>query len=185
MDLFRREPLHERLAREGGLQAEPLPAPAPPPWMETGIHGVNRPRQWDAVVSVEAAGVEGDRAQFVAVGDDSLVIEEGVDVEPLAAALDETGTVKPPYRAEAVRRGESQWAVGIKQIQVVELTDDPEGDEVTLTMRDGERELLIDGRPVFGSIPAFERLGAARGASYVVQGRRLVGALWEVRALPL
>ena len=89
MGLFRRrEPLHERLAREGGLGPQPLPEAAPPGWMETGIHGVQRPREWDAVVTVEAEGVEGDRALFVALADQTLLVEEGENVEPLANALD-------------------------------------------------------------------------------------------------
>jgi hypothetical protein len=179
----RREPLHERLAREGGLRGEPLAGPAPPPWMETGIHGVNRPREWDAVVTVEAEEVEGDRVQFVDPGDGTLVIELGEDVEPIAAALD--GLAKAPYRAEAVRRGENQWAVGLRRVEVAELVDDPQGQELTLTMRDGERTLVVDGAPVFGSIPALEQRGAVCGESYVVQAHRLSGALWEVKALPL
>lgn len=184
MPLFRRrEPLHERLAREGGLTSGPPPEPAPPGWMESGIHGVPRQREWDAVVAVEAEGVEGDRARFVALQDETLVVEEGGDVEPLAQALDDV--VQPPYRAEAVRRGETQWAVGVRRIQVVELEDDPEGEELTLMVRDGERELLVGGAPTFGSIPELERLGATRGDSYVVQGRRLSGPLWEVRVAPL
>jgi hypothetical protein len=179
----RREPIHERLAREGGLRPGPLPEAAPPRWQEVGIHGVHRPREWDAVVAVEAEGVEGDQARFVALPDETLLVEEGIDVDPLAAALDDV--VQPPYRAEAVRRGPTQWAVGVRRIEVVELEDDPEGDEVTLTSRDGERTLLVDGAPAFGSIPALERLGAARSANYVVQARRLVDALFEVRVVPL
>lgn len=184
MPLFRRrEPLHERLAREGGLGAPPLEGPGPPGWMETGIHGVPREREWDAVVAVEADGVQGDRARFVALPDNSLLVEEGGEVEPLADALDEV--VQPPYRAEAVRRGETQWAVGVRRIEVVELKDDPEGEEVTLTSREGERTLLVDGRQAFGSLPALERLGSARSESYVVEGRRLEGSVWEVRVTPL
>ncbi len=182
MGLFRRrEPLHERLAREGGL-GQPLPEAAPPGWMETGIHGVQRPREWDAVVTVEAEGVQGDRARFVALADQTLLVEEGENVEALADALD---NVPPPYRAEAVRRGESQWAVGIHRIEVVSLPDAPEGQELTLTARDGGRTLLVDGAPVFGSQPELERLGEARGESYVVQGNRLADDLWEVRVVPL
>jgi hypothetical protein len=30
-----------------------------------------------------------------------------------------------------------------------------------------------------------ERLGEARASSYVIQGRRLVDRLWEVRVVPL
>ncbi len=181
MPLFRRrEPLHERLAREGGLGMEPPVEPASHGWMETGIHGVHRPREWDSVVTVEAEGAEGDRALFVALPDDTLLVEEGGDVDALAAALE--GVVAPPYRAEAVRREERLWAVGIRKIEVVDLPDDPGGDELMLTMRDGERTLIVDGQPVFGSIPALEELGRARGGeSYVVEARRLVDRFWEVR----
>ncbi len=161
----------------------PLPEPGRPGWMETGIHGVHRAREWDAVVTVDAEGVKGDRARFVALADESLLIEEGDEVDPLADALE--GVVPPPYRAEAVRRGETQWAVGIRRIAVVELPEDPGGDQLTLTVRDGERTLLVDGASIFGSIPALEELGASRGESYVVEAHRLEGALWEIRVTPL
>lgn len=206
MPLFRRrEPLHERLAREGGLQPQPLPEPRPPwgaegdrssgrsvagsagnasipRWMETGVHGVPRERRWDAVVTVEAEGVDADAALFVALPDDTLVVEEGGDVEALAAALDTV--VEPPYRAEAARRSETQWAVGVRRIRVVELADDPEGEEVTLTVNAGERMLAVDGAQAFGSIGELEALGGGREA-YVVRARRLDGALWEVEVMPL
>ena len=183
MPLFRRsEPLHERLAREGGLGTGGAEEPGPPGWMETGVHGVPRARRWDAVVTVEAEGVQGDEARFVALADDTLVIEEGGDLEPLAAALDDV--VQPPYRAEATRRSGAQWAVGLRRIQVIELSDDPEGDEVTLTVQGGERVLSIDGAQAFGTIPALEALGGGR-SSYVVQARRIDGASWEVEAMPL
>jgi len=179
----RREPLHEQLARQGGVDADPIEKPGPPGWMETGIHGVPRAREWDAVVTVEAEGVEGESARFVALPGDVLVVEEGGDVEPLANAVDQVATI--PYRAEAARRGESQWAVGIRELDVVELTDDPGGEELTLTVNDGERELLVDGAHAFGSLPALERFGENRGRSYVVRARRLDGAMWEVEAMPL
>jgi hypothetical protein len=183
--LFRRsEPLHERLAREGGLAPPPLAEPPPPGWMETGIHGIHRERQWDAVVTVEAEGVEGDAVHFVALPDNTLLVDEDVDADPLAAALDDT--FDSPYRAEAVRRGESQWAVGIRRIEVVDLGDNsPDGEELTLTWRDGNHELLVDGTPAFGSIAALQRLGESRADSYVIQGRRLADRLWEIRVAPL
>ena len=185
MGLFRRnEPLHERLAREGGLRTGQLPEAAPPRWMEAGIHGVHRPREWDAVVTVEVEGIDAGEVHFVALPDDTLLVDEDVDAEPLATALDDVAD--PPYRAEAVRRSETQWAVGIRRIEVVDLGDDaPDGEELTLTATDGERELRVDGVPTFGSIPPLEELGSARSPSYVVQGRRLDRALWEVRIAPL
>jgi hypothetical protein len=182
--LFRRRaPLHEQLAREGGLDVGPLREPRPPGWMETGIHGVPRAREWDAVVTVEVDGVEGEQARFVALRDDTLIVEEGEDVEPLASAIDQIASL--PYRAEAVRRGESQWAVGIREIEVVELADDPGGSELTLTARDRERTLLIDGAETLASIPELEQLGSTRGTSYVVRATRLDGSVWEVEAAPL
>ena len=150
---------------------------------ETGIHGVHRAREWDAVVTVEVEGVPGDRVRFVALPDDTLLVEEGEEVDPLADALD--GVQAPPYRAEAIRRGEMRWAVGLRRIEVVELPDDPGGNELMLTVQDGGRTLLVDGAPVFGSIPALEQLGATRGESFVVEGHRLEGTVWEVRASPL
>jgi hypothetical protein len=179
----RRESLHEQLAREGGLDLRPVGEARPPGWMETGIHGVPRAREWDVVTTVQVEGVEGELARFVALRDDTLVVEEGGDVEPLAAALD--GVAALPYRAEARRRGESQWAIGLRTIEVVELADDPGGDEVTLTVHDGHAELLVDGAHEFGSIGQLEQLGSGRGSSYVVQARRLDGSIWEVEALPL
>jgi len=180
----RREPLHRQLAREGGLEVEPFSGTRPPGWMETGIHGVPRAREWDVVLAVDAEGVAGDRARFVALPDDTLLVEEGEDVEPLAAAIDQTGAA-PPYRAEAARRGETQWAVGLRAIDVVELPDDPGGDELTLTVHDGERTLLVDGAQAFGSVPQLDEFGSGRGRSYVVRARRLDGSLWEAEAMPL
>jgi hypothetical protein len=166
------------------MSAPPLDEPAPPGWMETGIHGVHRARQWDAVVTVEVEGIEGDAVHFVALPDDTLLVDEDVDAEPLASALDDVA--QPPYRAEAVRRGDTQWAVGIRRIEVVDLGDDaPDGEELTLTEREGVIELLVEGGPGFGSIPALEQLGAKRSRNYVVQGRRLDGTLWEVHVTPL
>jgi hypothetical protein len=182
--LFRREePLHVRLAREGGLPGEAPREPPPLGWMETGIHGVPRAREWDAVVAVDAEGIEGDRVQFVALDDDTVVVEEGEDVEPIAAALDDV--IDPPYRADARRRAEDQWAVGLRHIDVIELPDDPGGDEVTLTISDGDRTLDVDGQREFGSIRELEALGPAGGEPFVVRAHRLDGKVWEVEVLPL
>src|SRR5262249_24512217 len=141
--------------------------------------------EWDAVVAVEAEGVDGDVVHFVALPDDTLLVEEDVEAEPIAAALEDV--VEPPYRDEAVRRSETQWAVGIRRIQVLDLGDDsPQGDELTLTWRDGSHEGTVGGALEFGTIPVLERLGQESGAaSYVVQGRRLADTLWEVRVTPL
>lgn len=180
----RREPLHERLAREGGLvEAEPPPHDTTPRWGAAGIHGVARPRQWDATALVEAPEVGGDEAAFVALPDGTLLVETGDAVEALAAALDER--VEAPYRAEAVRRQGSLWAVAARRIEVVRLPG-AQGEEIEFTAHEGERSLRIDGMPTFGGVPELERLAAARGLdSYAVYAARLDADLWEVRLAPL
>jgi hypothetical protein len=176
LTLFRRqEPLHVRLAREGGIPLEE--PPTRPAWDEAGIHGLHRVREWDAVVTLEAPDVEGDRAAFVALPNGDFVVEEGPDgVKPLAAALERE--LRPPYRAEAVRRGEGLWAVAGRRIEVVELPG-VSGEELEVTTHGDERTLLVDGERGFGGMPQLER------PEHVVRARRLDGELWEVDAAAL
>jgi hypothetical protein len=47
------------------------------------------------------------------------------------------------------------------------------------------RELHVDGRRSFGSVPALERLGEAEGREFVVRARRVDGSVWEVEATAL
>jgi hypothetical protein len=176
VSLFRRgEPLHVRLAREGGLSLDDLgdgDTLPPPPWDAAGIHGIHRAREWDAVVTAEAPGLEGQRARFVALSNDVLLVEEGPDhVEPLAVAVE--ARLAPPYRAEAVRRERDLWAVAARSIDVVELPG-VTGDEIELASHGSERTLVVDGRGVSGTIPALER------PEQVARARRLDGDTWEV-----
>jgi hypothetical protein len=184
MGLFRRrEPLHERLAREGGLASwEPAQETWAPRWMEVGVHGTARPRRWDAVVTAPLE-LAGDAVVFVALPNGTLLVEGDDDVPdgaltPLAEAIEET--LPPPYRAEAVRRGGAVWAGAASAIEVVELPPGTSGDEIVLSVSDGERTLKVDDFPSFGSVPALEQLGASRHEAYVVHATHLDGDLWEV-----
>ncbi len=176
----RKEPLHERLAREGGLVERPPHDPSPR-WGEVGIHGVHRQRQWDAVAAVEAPELEGDEARFVTLPDGTLVTEtDDLDVEPLAEALE--ASLQPPYRAEAIRRADGVWAVAARRIRVETVEEEVDGDELVLTIHAGERTLEVEGSHAFGGLPALERLVAGDA---VVTARRLDGSLWEVEVAPL
>ena len=181
MGLFRRKPLHQRLAEEGGLVEPQRGRPLFTGVIgETGIHGVPRERQYDAVVTTDAPDVPGAAAQFVGLEDGSLLIEEGDgDLTPLADAIEQQLT--RPYRAHAVRRGESQWAVAGRRLRVVELPG-RDGDEAELAVRGDEHTLVVDGSRSFGTIPELEAL--ADGDS-VIRAARLDGDLWEVRVDPL
>ena len=175
--LRRGEPLHVRLAREGGLSLDEDTPSAPAPWDVSGIHGRAQPREWDVVTTVDAPMLIGERASFVAVSENELFIEQGPgDVEPLAAAVERE--LQPPYRAEAVRRQGALWAVAARRTELVRL-EGVAGEEIELTVRDGFRTLLIDGQQSFGSLQALER------PEHVVRATRLDGELWEVRFDPL
>lgn len=185
----REEPLHEKLAREGGLPfgGERPPHDTRPRWGEAGIHGVHRPREWDVVVNADAPELRGKSVDFVVLADGTLVVAQGVDadaLEPLAEALD--GQLQAPYRAHAVSQGEGRWVAGARLIEVIDLVDEQvEGDEIELALRGGDRSLLVDGRPAFGSLRPLERFGEERGEEYVVRARRLEGDLFEIEAAPL
>lgn len=182
MALFRRsKPFHERLAEEGGLVEPPARQPLYTGVIpETGIHGVPRERRYDAVVTVDAPDLEGPEAQFVALADGSLLVEEGSgNMTPLADAIEQE--VKRPYRAIAVRRGETQWAVAGHALRVVALPE-PGGDEVELALRGEERTLVVDGIREFGTVPELETLAPGDA---VIRAARLDGNLWEVRIDPL
>jgi hypothetical protein len=177
--IFRREPIHKKLARDARLAGETAPLDARPQWGEVGIHGVPRPRHWDVVVAAETPGLSGDEVHFVALPNGDLVVDEDEpagSLAPLADAVEQT--LRVPYRAEAVRRGGDAWAVAARTIEVADF--EAEGDELELVATDGERVLTVDGSRVFGSIPELERLGSRESDSYVVRAVRLEDGLWEV-----
>jgi len=147
------------------------------PWDIAGIHGLQRARQWDVVVSVEATELEGEHALFVALPAGELLVEQGPAApERLALAVDEE--LPRPYRAEAVRRERGLWAVAANAIELVELPGIA-GEEIEVIWHGADRVLTVDGERSFGTIAALERQG------YVVRARRVVGEFWEVEADPL
>jgi hypothetical protein len=180
----REKPIHEQLADEGGMTLAQTGGREVAPWDKAGIHGVPRPRKWDAVVSAEA-DLPGDAVHFVALPDRTLIVDEDVpedELTPLADAVELE--LNPPYRAEATRQGERLWAIGATKIDVATITDEIDGDTVELAVQDGEQTLLVDGAPGFGSVLELERLAEGM-PSYVARADRIDGDLWEVTVLPL
>jgi hypothetical protein len=184
LSLRRREPLHERLAREGGLVfgGEHPPHGTHPRWGEVGIHGIHRPREWEVLGVAEASALTGDELEFVVLPDGTVLVDDDLPegaLAPLADSVEET--LSPPYRARAVRRAESLWAVAANTIEVVELPEETAGAQIDLTLQDGRRTLMVDGERAFERVRALERLGEERGlAAFVVHAERLDGPLWEV-----
>ena len=194
MGFFRRErPIHQQLAKEGGLDyardlvdlspREPID-PRHPFWQVVGIHGIPREREWDAVASAEAPGLPGDNVEFVALPDGSLVVDEDVPdgtLVPLADAL----SLPAPYHAFGLRQDADVWSVAAKRVQVVEVPELVEGDELQLVVTDETRTLVVDDMPSSASIPSLEAFAAEQFGSFVLRASRLDDLLWEVTVIPL
>jgi hypothetical protein len=150
-------------------------------WLAAGITGLARGREWDAIATVEGGGSVGDEAVFVAL-EDGRLLPEGrteADLQAMAGAL--AASIDPPYRALARRQPEF-WAVGAVSIEVVQLRDDPGGDSLEIVRTDEGLTTTIDDAPTGTPLPELERLGEARGSTYVVRANRLDGPLFEVES---
>jgi hypothetical protein len=194
LGFFRRErPIHQQLAKEGGLDyardfadlspREPID-PQHPFWQVVGIHGIPREREWDAVASAEAPGLPGDDVEFVVLPDGSLVVDEDVPdgtLAPLADAL----SLPAPYHAFGLRQDADVWSVAAKRVQVVEVPEHVEGDEIQLVVTDETRTLVVDDMPSSASIPSLEAFAAEQFGSFVLRASRLDDLLWEVTVIPL
>lgn len=196
MALFRRRPLHAVLAEQGGLAgalagetAAPGLAADTPGWDglqrgEAGIHGVPRARRWDTVVTATAPGLTGDELRFAAV-EGELVGAGGEPPRELRTLADAVEQVlAPPYRAEAVRKDEANWAVAARRIQVV-AQPDLTGNDAELVVRPDGWTLSIDGELTLRAAPALAAYGDGLGPERVVRAWRIVGDLWEVEATAL
>jgi hypothetical protein len=194
LGFFRRErPIHQQLAREGGLDYAPDLAdlsprepidPRHPFWQVVGIHGIPREREWDAVASAEAPGLPGDEVEFVVLPDGSLVVDEDVPdgtLAPLADAL----SLPAPYHAFGLRQDADVWSVAAKRVQVAEVPEHVEGDEIQLVVTDETRTLVVDDMPSSASIPSLEAFAAEQFGSFVLRASRLDDLLWEVTVIPL
>jgi hypothetical protein len=154
-------------------------------WVEAGISGIPRTREWDAVAAARAAA-QGEEAVFVLLDDGRLLPLHGPREAMDAAARALEGELDTPYRAVVVRKEGDTWAVGAVRIEVAELPADTEGEELLLTVtEEGERALEIDGRPSLEGIEAIEQAAGGRYDAFVLRAARLEGRLWEIGIDPL
>ena len=196
MGFFRREePLHEKLAREGGLDfrrsveetdGPPVIDPDHPLWRIAGIHGIPRAREWDAVLTAIAPDLPGDETDFVALPDGTLFTDEELPagaLEPIAEGFE--GLIDAPYHAVALRQDDEVWSAGAIRVAVVDVPEEVDGDQVDLAVNDGERKVLVDGAESRAEIPSLENFAAQQFGSFVLRASRLDETLWEVTVLPL
>lgn len=182
MGFRRREPLHERLAREGGIMLPGSGSPRRPAWDQVGIHGLHRMREWDAVLTIEA-DAPGTEARYVVL-DESVVVESDEEL-PDAFAEAFEGRLEPPYRVVAVRQSGDVWALGGRRIETAKLADAP-GEELDLAVGEDGTTLLVDGERTFGSVGALDDLARRRGLDrYAIHAERLDGDVWEIQVAAL
>jgi hypothetical protein len=193
--LRRGEPIHEKLAREGGLDlprgvnevaGPPTIDPTHPVWQVAGIHGIPRVREWDAVTSAVAPELPGDEADFVALADGTIYTDDDLPdnaLPPLADALE--GRLEAPYHALARRQDGDLWSVAAMRVTVLEVPEVIEGDKVEVAINEGERTIRVDDVETKVAIPSLEEYASQQFGSFVLRASRLDDTLWEVTVLPL
>ena len=185
----RRRPLHEELA-EGTELLEWQSTYESAPQLFQGtldvLHG-GRPRRWEAVATAEAPELDGDRVEFTALPNGTLLVEEDVPdgaLSPLAEAIEQS--LAAPYRAEAVRSEDGDvWGVAANRIDVLNVPEEIGGDTVSLAVQGDERTLLVDERAVWTEVPTLETYARERHDDFVLHAERLDGDLWWVKVNPL
>ena len=165
-------------------------------WVETGVSGLARQREWDATSIVEVRElVATDEAEidFRLLGDGSLV----GDVSPgVLADLTKDLRIDPPYAARAVRQNETEWMVGAVRMEsnLVELPGEVEALALEAAVPpEGETMYVVDGEilaeppegPVAAALAELERLGADRFQAFVARADRLEDGRWELTVDPL
>lgn len=165
-------------------------------WVESGVSGLARLREWDATAIAEVpalAGSEQVEIDFRVLGDGSVIGDVSADV---VAELTRDLGVAPPYAARAVRQNEREWTVGALRIES-ELVALPAGiDAVSLEAAvppEGEAMYVVDGEflaeapagAAADALAELERLGAERFQAFVARADRLEDGRWELTVDPL
>jgi hypothetical protein len=165
-------------------------------WVETGVSGLARAREWDATAIAEVQALRAsDEAEvdFRVLGDGSVIGSVSADA---LAELTQGLELEPPYAVRAVRQSEIEWMVGALRFDS-ELVELPGGiDAVALELAvppEGETMYLVDG-DVLAEEPAgavadgfaeLGRLGADRFQAFVARADRLEDGRWEMTVDPL
>ena len=150
------------------------------------MSGLAPPREWDAVETTDCE-TSGQQCTFVVLERGRFLAEDGDAAGVMECAAEAIGSgVRTPFRAIALRQHGDTWAVGAVAIEVADLPADVEGDELMLTVTEqGERELIVDGRPAVAGLTALEQVARGGHDAYVLRAKRLQGSLWEVLVDPL
>jgi hypothetical protein len=185
----------------------PEQAPDHPPvdplalrWVEAGVSGLARRRDWDAVEIVDVPELEGvplEELRFARLADGTIVSDEAPPIGPavLERLADRAAeVVRPPFEALAARRTRLQWCVAVREVRLAEIGLPPiQAAELVLAIGpSGEPELLVDGAPPAAMTPELEsaqaileRAGRARYDAFVARARRVASERWALSVDPL
>ncbi|HJS69878.1 MAG TPA: hypothetical protein VJ744_03670 [Gaiellaceae bacterium] len=165
-------------------------------WVESGVSGLARAREWDATALVQAPSLRGYEAgelEFRVFADGTVIGD--VPPEAVTELTGELG-LAPPLVVRAVRQGDSEWTVGALQLES-ELLALPQGiSAMSLEVAvppDGETMLLVDGEmvtevpegPEGEALATLESRGAARFQAFVARADRVEDGRWELTVDPL
>ena len=165
-------------------------------WVETGVSGLARQREWDATAIAEVSelrATEEAEIEFRLLGDGSVI----GDVAPtVLAELTKDLRIEPPFAARAVRQNETEWMVGALRLEsgLVELPAGVESLSLEVAVPpEGEAMYIVDGE-ILGEAPSgaqaeafgrLEELGAERFQAFVARADRLEDGRWELTVDPL
>lgn len=170
-------------------------------WVEAGVSGLARSRDWDRVEVLtvpELADDSVEELRFGVLADGTVVAvsPSGIDpglVERLAGRLQEA--LEGPFEAVAARRTRLEWSLAGRALRLEEVTLPPlAATELVVALGPGDEQptVLVDGEepaePADALAEAVGRLGALGGErydSFVVRARRLGPDRWAVSVDPL
>lgn len=165
-------------------------------WVEAGVSGLARQREWDATAIAELPALRASdetELDFRVLGDGSVI----GDIDPaVVAELTRELAIDAPYLARAVRQDETNWIVGALRMESelvvlaagvealsLEAAVPPEGDGMYLV--DGEIQAERPEGPAGEALAELERLGAERFQAFVARADRLEDGRWELTVDPL
>ena len=170
-------------------------------WVEAGVSGLARSRDWDRVEVVAIPELADDSIEELRFGvlDDGTVVAAtpaGIDpelVERLAGRLWEA--LEGPLEVVAARRTRLEWSLAGRLLRLEEVTLPPlAADEIVVALGPGDNRptVLVDGEEqvepsdaLAEAVGRLTDLGGGRFESFVARARRLGPDRWAVSVDPL
>ena len=166
-------------------------------WVESGVSGLARAREWDTTAVLELPSLAGvEIATFEAtVFPDRLVTESKLTEEVIESVRAEIErSVEPPYIIRAVRQDETTWTIGARAISSTLISLQVSASSLEVACPPGEdRSVFVDGEfrsepfeaEIENAVRELERLGRDRFESFVARADKVEAARWELTIDPL